>query len=64
MLVHSGAGVDSLDGDKCSPMTIAAQRGFTKIVKFLVKAGGSVSRRDSQYHTPLARAAMLGSLPV
>lgn len=57
VLIDAGANVNCTDG-KSSPLSIAAGRGNSHIVRLLLKAGASTKFTTTQKQTPLILAAM------
>merc|ERR1711964_480536 len=56
ILVRSGAEVDAVDGNQCTPLHLAAFRGDFGVVKALLDAGADLSCVDSCDETPLEMA--------
>lgn len=57
-LVAEGADVNAVNQDGCTPLHLAADRGFPLLVRILVEAGADVNRQDSEGQTALHYAAI------
>lgn len=56
-LVSSGARVEAAEGvQRCTPLHMAARRGFTEIAAALIESGANPRARDRRGDTPLQRA--------
>lgn len=56
-LVQAGAEVDHREGvTRCTPLHMAARRGFVEVARALLDCGASLEARDIKGHTPLDRA--------
>ena len=61
-LIENGTNVDELDGNRDSPLIIAAFKGHTDIVRILLEAGADVSVVDPEMKaTALHAAAYAGN---
>src|SRR5918996_3567829 len=64
-LINRGINVNELDVNKDAPLIIAAYKGYTEIVKLLLKAGADVSVVDpGMKATALHAAACAGNAEV
>ena len=57
-LAQSGA--DSQDGDGRTPLSYAAETGFTEVAKFFLEHGAAPESDDRLGHTPLHSATSKG----
>jgi truncated hemoglobin YjbI len=56
-LVRGGANVNACEGVKrCTPLHMAARRGFVAVAEALIECGANIEARDSLGDTPLRRA--------
>jgi hemoglobin len=56
-LVEAGANVNAADGvQRCTPLHMAARRGFTGIAEALIQCGADINATDRRGDTPLRRA--------
>jgi ankyrin repeat protein len=62
-LVRAGADVNAHDSAKrCTPLHMAARRGYVEIAEALLGCGGNIEARDSAGDTPLRRAVNCGQV--
>ncbi|MCJ1472951.1 hypothetical protein MMC13_001600, partial [Lambiella insularis] len=57
LLIRTGASVEALDGDRCTPLHYAAFNGSSSIVQILLDRGASVDPVDAGGSTPIHYAA-------
>jgi truncated hemoglobin YjbI len=64
-LVQAGANVNANDGVKrCTPLHMAARRGYARVAEALLECGANIEARDSLGDTPLRRAVNCGRADV
>ena len=63
-LVFKGAGVNVLDGNRRTPLHVAAGEGAEKAVEALIESGADVGAQDTRGNTPLHDGVPPGNLNV
>lgn len=53
LLTERGASIDALDGNRMTPLHVAALTGHAAAARFLLERGANINARDSEGHTPL-----------